>query len=947
MSADPFGTEALRASVLRAWRDSPTRFTEDTNAETDLKVGGYRDRLFVELAQNAADAALAVKDPGRLRVSLVDNELRVANTGAPLDVPGVAALASLRASAKQGDTVGTFGVGFAAVLAVTTAPRVVSTSGGVGFSAAETRVAAEREGDVPVLRLPWPVADDEPAVPQGFDTEVRLPLASGVVGAELLASLSDDVPDLLLALPWLSRIEIEDAVWTRSAVEGDIVEIVFPSGTVQRWLTHATESVWAVPVTEDGVPVPLDEDVLHAPTPTDERLSLPARLIASVPIEPSRRRVLAGDETLPVALQAAAAAYPELVRKLPVEHRLALVPAARFPLSEVDSSLRDMVIEQLTRNAWLPLAAGGESTGSRARVLDVESPALVELLAEVVHGLIAAPLTGPAVVRALASVGAEAVGAAEVVEKLTGVDREPGWWHSLYDALLPLLEAHEIIDDELGGLPVPLSDGRTLPGPRGSLLVNGSDELLELLSDVDIAGLRLVHPDAAHPLLERLGAKHAEARDLLEAPALREAVERSVEDALSGMDGMELAGAALRLVAESNSDDFAWLGALALPCADGWRRADELVLPTSPLRKIFDAEVFAEDGPLSVLDEEFAEDWPIETLTAIGVLDKFAVLSDEDPIEADHSLPEEQEWWDSFEEPPTRLVAVRDLDLVADDAWPAALRLLASEPSTWAALTHRDGHTPWWLARFAVLADRIPGEWRLPDASSLAGLYDPVPDLDLTVEVLAAAGVRSKLEVSDVDDVSDLLERLGDPDRTIALGLITRTHTALAETPVNPHDIAAPARVRTVDGTVADAETAVVLDVPWAAAVLSPQRLVASTSGAAKLAELLDLPLAGGLPAEVTSESEYVPWTELAAIGVVAELLDLPLPPGGPLLHEQLTVSVDGTEHTAPWWSDGRLHASDTPEGLAKAFAWAVDRWPDRHLIAALLDDPSPAALLG
>src|SRR5690606_40151245 len=32
-------------------------------------------------------------------------------------------------------------------------------------------------------------------------------------------------------------------------------------------------------------------DVLHAPTATEERLSLPARLIATVPLEPDRRRV--------------------------------------------------------------------------------------------------------------------------------------------------------------------------------------------------------------------------------------------------------------------------------------------------------------------------------------------------------------------------------------------------------------------------------------------------------------------------------------------------------------------------------------------------------------------------------------------------------------------------------------------------------------------------------
>ena len=49
---DPFGTAALRASVLAAWGDSPTRFREDANAEEDLRLGGYADTWFVELAQN-------------------------------------------------------------------------------------------------------------------------------------------------------------------------------------------------------------------------------------------------------------------------------------------------------------------------------------------------------------------------------------------------------------------------------------------------------------------------------------------------------------------------------------------------------------------------------------------------------------------------------------------------------------------------------------------------------------------------------------------------------------------------------------------------------------------------------------------------------------------------------------------------------------------------------
>ncbi|NEB79155.1 hypothetical protein G3I40_28630, partial [Streptomyces sp. SID14478] len=54
---DPFGTAGLRRGVLDAWTGSAARFREDANAEEDLALGGYRDRLVVELAQNAADAA--------------------------------------------------------------------------------------------------------------------------------------------------------------------------------------------------------------------------------------------------------------------------------------------------------------------------------------------------------------------------------------------------------------------------------------------------------------------------------------------------------------------------------------------------------------------------------------------------------------------------------------------------------------------------------------------------------------------------------------------------------------------------------------------------------------------------------------------------------------------------------------------------------------------------
>src|SRR5918992_5952303 len=113
---DPYDTASLRDRVLAAWTASPARFREDANTEEDFALGGYRDRVVVELAQNAADAAARAGLPGRLLLRLRDGVLTAANTGAPLDAAGVQALSTLRASAKQpgppGEgTVGRFGVG--------------------------------------------------------------------------------------------------------------------------------------------------------------------------------------------------------------------------------------------------------------------------------------------------------------------------------------------------------------------------------------------------------------------------------------------------------------------------------------------------------------------------------------------------------------------------------------------------------------------------------------------------------------------------------------------------------------------------------------------------------------------------------------------------------------------------------------------------------------------
>lgn len=1000
---DPFGTAALRKAVLQAWEASPTRFREDANAEEDLRLGGYRDRLLVELAQNAADAAEAADSAdgtataGVLRLSVVDGELRAANTGGPLTGAGVAGLASLRASAKRGgESVGRFGVGFAAVLAVSDEPRLLSTTGSVAFSADRTReevaalappgegnapsVPAEelqrRAGGVPILRLVWPV-DERP--PEGFDTEVRLPLRSDVDGAELLEGFAAQASDLLLALPALGEVRVGAQSWRRHDLDRDRVVVHGPHGS-DRWLVHrrwgelggASEEraeehhgtrwsvCWAVSLSESGAPVPLAQDVLYAPTPTEERLSVPARLLASVPLEPDRRRASASSTTEAV-LVFAAECYSDLITKVEPQHRSALVPLPGFPLSDVDDKLRQAVVDRLRVAPWLPTAQGGVVAAHAARVLDQASPELVELLGPAVPGLLSAEFSEAAHRRSLSALDVRRLGSAEVVEAVTGLDRPASWWYRLYDALAPIERTDTQAREEFVALPVPLADGRTVTGVRDVLLSEGDSGPVATLSTLDISGLRIADPEAVHPMLERLGAHRAEAGELLDAPALVDAVRGSVADARSGADVLPLAEAVLSLVDSSRSRE--WTGALALPDSGGdHRRADELLLPDSPLLQVFDEEAIGEGGPLAVLDADFAQRWPDASLRAIGVGDRFTAHVEEDPVEPDDEFPDVERWWADQEaarggKPPARFVAVRDLDLVADDAWPHALQLLTGAPDTLDALREPGGYPAWWIARFAVLGGRRPRDWRLPDAEELAGLYEPVPDVGLEVEQLRMAGVRAVLSAVDTEDAVDLVARLGNQERTVRAGTALRAHRVLAEAVatgvVDTAQVQAPDAVRSISGAVVGAERAAVLDEPWMLGVVDAPLTVAGGSpdqfDAEALAELLDLPLTSEEGAlTVRGEGRVQNWRDVGRVANACELVDLAVPEGRVELHDVLRVEARSGAERVHWWVDpsGGVHAERTPDGLSRALAWAAGAWNERFALAALLADPEAATLL-
>ena len=457
---DAFAAAGIRRRVLAAWTDSPARFREDANAEEDLLLGGYRDRLLVELAQNAADAATRAGSPGRLRLHLVDGVLSAANTGSPLDEDGVSALSTLRASAKRdGTSVGRFGVGFAAVLGACDDPQVRSRNGGVKFSAERSRelvraipaLSAEldrRTGTVPILRLPFDCTDAPPA---GFDTEVRLALRPGAE-PEVRRQLAEFDVDILLALTGLAEIDVDGRLLTRSgdrrAVPGRIE--LRDGGTTRTWAVsdaagplpsellaerpveerqrRSWQLRWAVPVDDRGRPEPLPPgQVVHAPTASDEPLSLPVRLIASYPLAPDRRHVAPGRVT-DLITAAAATAYAELLAGLAGHPTvLALLPRVGLAAAALDAALCREIGSELRRTAWLPTAPGDRVTAARAAVLDPANDELVAALAEVVPGLVPSGWNARSARAALDLLGVARLSTADVVAVLSTVDRPDGW----------------------------------------------------------------------------------------------------------------------------------------------------------------------------------------------------------------------------------------------------------------------------------------------------------------------------------------------------------------------------------------------------------------------------------------------------------------------------------------------------------------------------------------
>jgi hypothetical protein len=987
--ADRFGTAGLRAAVLEAWRASPTRYREDANVEEDYALGAYRDRLIVELAQNAADAARAAGVPGRMRITIGDDAMLVANTGGPLDRAGVQSLAAMRASTKGADTVGKFGVGFAAVLSVSDEPTVLSRDGGVRFSRTETAALMRddvalglrlAERDPPVLRLPF--ADDRPLPPMGdattYDTAVVLPWRDAAArerANEAVASIDDA---LFISLPEISELVIDRSDGTTqrwTATRDSDVLTVGLDGVERRWLLSTMNGqwsagdradaptemrsrthwslTWAVPVDGDGALAPwpgagrgvgaAPARVVHAPTPTDEPLALPALLVADAPVDASRRRLADGPMTDAV-LSAASEAYCDLVGRfvsLFGADAVQLVPSPDL-VGPVDDRLRTAIRERLSRARWLPRARDASlATPSGLVAVEPSNPELVGVLGEHVSDLLAPEWSSH--VATLRSLGLPVRSWPEVWDAVAPLALTPGEWHDVYEA------ASSLDRTALEALPVPLADGRVMRDVRNCVLPEGGGaDFAEQLTRV---GLSVVDPKASHPLLERLGARPFDPRQL--GGQLPELVRQTIAEDEASARELVVAAASVLAASGVRPAEVVALGEVPVPTQGGdWVPAAQVVLPGSMLGNLVDES--------SLLDASLAGDNDDGWL-ALGVLGRLTVVTISDVVLDtdvwDDLMVEGGEWCEDVAdrldaESPSDVLAdsvpvVRGLELIeamdAERAW-QLLRAPGVRPAVLepALVVDPAGQTyavpspaAFWLSELPLFDGRPAVSLRLPDDERLAPFFPALPNPgDADAELLIAMGVHTSLDrwLKEPGGIEELFAAMGDVVHELPASLVPQLYAAVADAVEERDELPdAPERVLALkDGAwkAVEAEEVMIAVAPHHAAVL----VGPFVPGNATLAELLDVDVSSDAAcgASVIAGSGRV----MSVPPVASDVAGGNRIPREYYEHDALRVNSVEVD----WWvtDKGEVHAC-TVDGLARALAWASGQWHRRWELAALL----------
>ena len=687
--------------------------------------------------------------------------------------------------------------------------------------------------------------------------------------------------------------------------------------------------------------------MVHAPTPTDEPLSLPALLLASFPLSPDRRHVAPGPLT-DFLVERAADAYAGLLPLLPAGPACSTWCPGRSASGELDARLGRAIVARLPDVPFLPAVtpreAGTRDSTAGYAVPDADqgspgeqqhapagdgphprrgcgrgtrccsaaaAPGLAELLAPVLPHLVDGPPRHPA----WAVLGVRRMPLAELADLLAALGREPAWWRGLYAALAGRPSPGRRNGPSSARCRFRWRTGGWCAGRAGCCCpAPGSSTP----ASSPCSGCGWSHPEAAHPLLARLGAVEATPRGALEDPATRAAVATSYDRAVEAVlrrrrsrSGSPTRCSAWSRAVGAEPGDYPWLADLALPGDDGdWYPAGELLLPGSPL-----AEIVAGDAPFGTIGTGLRHGTarhPGGGRRAVHLRAAEGGGRELDESAADLDLDGADDWAadtrDRLRQPAAGLRCRRSPSSSppsatstwsTPDRWPRALELLTRPPLR-AALTeparvrlpdgrHADvpSYTAWWLRRHLTLGGRRPAELRAPDADPLlAGLYDaagppgptPMPTRarprarrPRRSPARSASGPRSpRCSPSPAARTSCSPGSPTRPGRSPGRSCGRCGRRSRPPTGLTPDDVTPPDRVRAVLGdelVVADADDVLVLDAPdlWPLAADRPL-VLAPYQHAARLADLLDLPLASEeIPGVVKEAGELPPGARRAA----------------------------------------------------------------------------------
>lgn len=249
--------EERQATALRTYENDPDLLIEHVRQEDSFRTGGYGTRQISELLQNAVDAIGASGGTGMVEFRLADGALYCANEGSGFTQDGLRAVTYAFLSAKRGDEIGRFGLGFKSILGITEHPQIYSRSVSFQFNAPETAElfagVPTEGGRLPLLRIPT-AADPQAAAREDANlaelmswatTVVKLPLTREAV--RLRTELEGFQSEALLFFKPLERLRItvqdspgaapqsKDYIREGHPDDGE-VQIVGPDGSRVRWL---------------------------------------------------------------------------------------------------------------------------------------------------------------------------------------------------------------------------------------------------------------------------------------------------------------------------------------------------------------------------------------------------------------------------------------------------------------------------------------------------------------------------------------------------------------------------------------------------------------------------------------------------------------------------------------------------------------------------------------